>query len=67
MVSVKDQDVFAFLVPSGCDKTGTNCHHLVTTKLMTVTDFMIQVVPTRLIQVVCNKLLQACCYQLHVQ
>ena len=50
--------MFAFIVPSCCDKSGTNCYHVVT-KLMTVTDF-IQVVPIQLIHVVCNKLLRAC-------
>jgi hypothetical protein len=47
--------VFALLVPSCCDKSGTICYHLVT-RLMTVTD-LLQVVPTRLIQAVRNKLL----------
>jgi hypothetical protein len=55
------QDVFALLVPSCCDKSGTSCYHLVT-RLMTVTD-LLQVVPTRLIQAVRNKLLRACCHQ----
>jgi hypothetical protein len=40
------QDVFALLVPSCCDKSGTSCYHLVT-RLMTLTD-LLQVVPTRL-------------------
>jgi hypothetical protein len=52
--------VFALLVPSCCDKSGTSCYHLVT-RLMTVTD-LLQVV--RLIQAVRNKLLRACCHQL---
>jgi uncharacterized membrane protein len=47
--------MFALLVPSCCDKSGTSCYHLVT-RLMTVTDLQ-QVVPTRLIQAVRNKLL----------
>jgi hypothetical protein len=55
-------DVFALLVPSCCDKSGTSWYHLVT-RLMTVTD-LLQVVPTRLIQAVRNKLLRACCHQL---
>ena len=42
--------MFALLVPSCCDKSGTSCYHLVT-RLMTVTD-LLQVVPTRLIQAV---------------
>ena len=50
--------MFALLVPSCCDKSGTSCYHLVT-RLMTVTD-LLQVVPTRLIQAVRNKLLRAC-------
>jgi hypothetical protein len=54
--------VFALLVPSCCDKSGTSCYHLVT-RLMTVTDWL-QVVPTRLIQAVRNELLRACCHQL---
>jgi hypothetical protein len=54
--------VFALLVPSCCDKSGTSCYHLVT-RLMTVTD-LLQVVPTRLIQAVGNKLQRACCHQL---
>ena len=54
--------MFALLVPSCCDKSGTSCYHLVT-RLMTVTD-LLQVVPTRLIQAVRNKLLRACCHQL---
>ncbi len=41
------QDVFALLVSSCCDKSGTSCYHLVT-RLMTVTD-LLQVFPTRLI------------------
>jgi hypothetical protein len=56
------QDVFALLVPSCCDKSGTSYYHLVT-RLMTVTD-LLQVVSTRLIQAVRNKLLRACCHQL---
>jgi hypothetical protein len=56
------QDVFALLVPSCCDKSGTSCYHLVT-RLMTVTD-LLQVLQTRLIQAVRNKLLRACCHQL---
>jgi hypothetical protein len=55
------QDVFALLVPSCCDKSGTSCYHLVT-RLMTVTD-LLQVIPTRLTQAVRNKLLRACCHQ----
>ena len=54
--------MFALLVPSCCDKSGTSCYHLAT-RLMTVTD-LLQVVPTRLIQAVRNKLLRACCHQL---
>ena len=55
--------MFALLVPSCFDKSGTSCYHLVT-RLMTVTD-LLQVVPTRLIQrAVRNKLLRACCHQL---
>ena len=57
--------MFALLVRSCCDKSGTSCYHLVT-RLMTVTD-LLQVVPTRLIQAVRNKLLRACshhtCYR----
>ena len=53
--------MFALLVPSCCDKSGTSCYHLVA-RLMTVTDSL-QVVPTRLIQAVRNKLLRACCHQ----
>jgi hypothetical protein len=56
------QDVFALLVPSCCDKSGTSCYHLIT-RLMTVTD-LLQIVSTRLIQAVRNKLLRACCHQL---
>jgi hypothetical protein len=62
LLSSRYQDVFALLVPSCCDKSGTSCYHLVT-RLMTVTDSQ-QVVPTRLIQAVRNKLLRACCPQL---
>jgi hypothetical protein len=62
LLSSRYQDVFALLVLSCCDKSGTSCYHLVT-KLMTVTD-LLQVVPTRLIQAVRNKLLRACCHQL---
>jgi hypothetical protein len=62
LLSSRYQDVFALLVPSCCDKSGTSCYHLVT-RLMTVTD-LLQVVPTRLIKAVCNKLLRACCHQL---
>ena len=61
LLSSRYQDVFALLVPSCCDKSGTSCYHLVT-RLMTVTD-LLQVVPTRLIQAVRNKLLRACCHQ----
>jgi hypothetical protein len=62
LLSSRYRDVFALLVPSCCDKSGTSCYHLVT-RLMTVTD-LLQVVPTRLIQAVRNKLLRACCHQL---
>jgi hypothetical protein len=34
--------VFALLVPSCCDKSGTSCYHFVT-RLMTVTDLLQQV------------------------
>ena len=54
--------MFALLVPSCCDKSGTSCYHLFT-RLMTVID-LLQVVPTRLIQAVRNKFLRACCHQL---
>ena len=56
--------MFALLVSSCCDKSGTSCYHILT-RLMTVRD-LLQVVPTRLIQAVRNKLLRArvCCYQL---
>ena len=50
LLSSRYQDVFALLVPSCCDKSGTSCYHLVT-RLMTVTD-LLQVVPTRLIKAV---------------
>ena len=56
------QNVFALLVPSCCDKSGTSCYRLVT-RLMTIT-YLLQVVPARLIQAVRNKLLRACCHQL---
>ena len=62
LLSSRYQDVFALLVPSCCDKSGTSCYHLLT-RLMMVTDSL-QVVPTRLIQAVRNKLLRACCHQL---
>ena len=62
LLSSRYQDVFALLVPSCCDMSGTSCYHLVT-RLMTVTD-LLQVVPTRLIQAVRNKLLRACCHRL---
>ena len=62
LLSSRYQDVFALLVPSCCDKSGTSCYHL-RPRLMTVTD-LLQVVPTRLIQAVRNKLLRACCHQL---
>ena len=52
--------MFALLVSSSCDKSGTSCCHLVT---RTVTD-LLQVVPTRLIQAVRNRLLRVCCHQL---
>jgi hypothetical protein len=61
LLSSRYQDVFALLVPSCCDKSGTSCYSLVT-RLMTVAD-LLQVVPTRLIQAVRNKLLRACCHQ----
>ena len=54
--------MFAQLVPSRCDKSGTSCYHPVTC-LMTVTD-LLQAVPTRLTQVRRNKLPRACCHQL---
>ena len=62
LLSSRHQDVFALLVPSCCDKSGTSCYHLVT-RLMMVTD-LLQVVPPRLIQTVRNKLLRDCCHQL---
>jgi hypothetical protein len=58
LLSSRYQDVFALLVPSCCDKSGTSCYHIVT-RLMTITD-LLQVIPTRLIQAVRNKLLPAC-------
>ena len=53
MLSSRYQDVFALLVPSCCDKSGTSCHHLnvPSARLMTVTE-LLQVVPTSLIQTV---------------
>ena len=62
LLSSRYQDVFALLVPSCCDKSGTSCYHLVTRLLMVID--LLQVVPTRLIQAVRNKLLRACCHQL---
>jgi hypothetical protein len=62
LLSSRYQDVFALLVLSCCDKSGTSCYHLVT-RLMTVID-LLQVVATRLIHAVRNKLLRACCHQL---
>jgi hypothetical protein len=60
LLSSRYQDVFALLVPSCCDKSGTSCYHLVT-KLMTVTD-LLQVVPTRLYRLfVCPSLLSSHC------
>jgi hypothetical protein len=49
------QDVFALLVSSCCDRSGTSCNHL-----LTITD-LLQVVPTRPIQwAVRNKSLRTC-------
>ena len=48
--------MFALLVSTCCEKSGTNCYHLVT-RLMTLLD-LLQVVPGRLIQAIRNKLLQ---------
>jgi hypothetical protein len=62
LLSNRYQDVFALLVPSCCAKSGTSCSHLVT-RLITVTDLLLQVVPKRLKQAVRNKLLRACCHQ----
>ena len=62
VVRSQNQDVFARLVPSGCDKSETSCFHLIT-RLMMVTDLLL-VVPARLMQAVCSKLLRACCHQL---
>ena len=59
LLSNRYQDVFALLVPSCCDKSGTSCYHPVT-RLMTVTD-LLQVVPTRLIQAFVTS-----CYELVV-
>ena len=55
VVRSQNQDVFARLVPSGCDKSETSCFHLIT-RLMMVTDLLL-VVPARLMQAVC-------CYEL---
>jgi branched-subunit amino acid transport protein AzlD len=52
------QDVFALLVPSCCEKSGTSWYHLVT-RLMTVID-LLQVVTARLILAVRNTLLRTC-------
>jgi hypothetical protein len=52
LLSSRYQDVFALLVPSCCDKSGTSSYHLVT-RLMTVTD-LLQVVPTRLTNTGCS-------------
>jgi hypothetical protein len=53
LLSSRYHDVFALLVPSCCDKSGTSCYHLVT-RLMTAT-VLLQVVPTRLIQAVSSQ------------
>jgi ArsR family metal-binding transcriptional regulator len=58
LLSSQYQDVFALLVPSCCDKSGTSCYQFFT-KLMTVAD-LLQVVPTRLMQAVRNR----SCYEL---
>ena len=39
LLSNRYQDMFALLVPSCCDKSGTSCYHLVT-RLITVTDLL---------------------------
>jgi hypothetical protein len=52
LLSSRYQDVFALLVPSCCDSSGTR-YYLVT-RLLTVTD-LLQVILTRLIQAVRNK------------
>ena len=64
LLSSRYQEVFALLVPSCCDKSGTRpgCYHLVT-RLMQQLDFL-QVVSTRLIQAARYKFVLACCHQL---
>ncbi len=57
LFSSQYQDVFALLVSSCCDKSGTSYYHLAT-RLMTATD-LIQVVPTRLIQATRNMLMKS--------
>ena len=47
--------MFALLVPSCSDKSGTSCYHFVT-RLMSVTADLLQVVPTKLLQVCCHQL-----------
>jgi hypothetical protein len=59
LLSSRYRVLFALLVPSCCDKSGTSCYHFVT-----ISTDLLQVVSTRLIQVVRNKLLRACCHQL---
>ena len=53
-------DVFALLVPSCCDKSGTSRYHLVT-RLVMVTDKLATSYSNKIIiQAVRNKLLRAC-------
>jgi hypothetical protein len=62
LLSSRYQDLFALLVPSCCDKSGTSCHHLVT-RLMKVADFATSCC-NKIMQSDRNKLLRACCHHL---
>jgi hypothetical protein len=55
------KDVFALLVPSCCNKSGTSCHRLVTS-WMTATG-LLQKFFQQDIQAVRHKLLRTCCHR----
>ena len=59
LLSSRYQDVFALLVPSCCDKSGTSCYHLVTRLMAEQTCY--SVAPIRLIQTVCADKLSSIC------
>jgi hypothetical protein len=60
LLSSRYQDVFALLVSSCCDKSGTSCYHISCYEV----DDGNRLATSCSTKAVCNKLLRACCHQL---